>query len=159
MLDVVLPNILITLGGRIITNLKRFSFNGLCVCLLGLTGCSDSARQTLEASATLGRGSGGVIDRLSERSTPRLSDGATAPSLIVDPTWPKPLPNNWRIGQIGGIAVDSHDNIWVYHRPRALGSSSAGAMPRAGTNDEGVPISAIGHPRPYADRNLSLIHI
>lgn len=96
----------------------------------------------------------GAIEGLAEtRWAPRVPSGAAVPSFVVDPSWPKPLPNNWRISQIGGISVDSHDNIWVYHRPRALGSSSAGAMPRAGTNDEGVPISAIGHPRPYADRN------
>ena len=72
---------------------------------------------------------------------------------MVDASWPKPLPNDWRIGQVGGIAVDSHDNIWVYHRPRTLDASSAGAMPRTATNDQGVPISALGHPRPYAERS------
>ena len=34
------------------------------------------------------------------------------------PTWPKPLPNKWITGQIPGIAVDSHDHIWVTNRPR-----------------------------------------
>ena len=29
-----------------------------------------------------------------------------APRLKVDPSWPKPLPNNWVIVQVGGIAVD-----------------------------------------------------
>ena len=82
-----------------------------------------------------------------------MPDGASAPSFVIDASWPKPLPNNWRIGQVGGIAVDSHDNIWVYHRPRTLEASSAGAMPRVATNDAGVPISALGHPRPYAERN------
>ena len=49
--------------------------------------------------------------------------------------------------------MDSHDNIWVYHRPRTLDASSAGAMPRVATNEQGVPISALGHPRPFADRS------
>ena len=61
--------------------------------------------------------------------------GASAPSFVVDAGWPKPLPNNWIIGEVGGIAVDSHDHIWVYHRPRALDASSAGAVPRAATKD------------------------
>ena len=87
------------------------------------------------------------------RWAPRVPDGATAPGFVVDPSWPKPLPNDWRIGQVGGIAVDSDDNVWVYHRPRTLDASSAGAMPAVATNDEGVPISAVGHPRPYADRS------
>lgn len=95
----------------------------------------------------------GVLDRVAERSAPRVPSGASAPHFVVDPGWPKPLPNDWRISQVGGIAVDTHDNIWVYHRPRALESSSAGALPRAGTNERGIPISGLGHPRPYADRN------
>ena len=49
--------------------------------------------------------------------------------------------------------MDSHDNIWVYHRPRTLDASSAGAMPRVATNEQRVPISALGHPRPYADQS------
>jgi NHL repeat len=87
------------------------------------------------------------------RWPPRVAQGASAPSFVVDASWPKPLPNNWRIGQVGGIAVDSHDNVWVYHRPRTLDASSAGALPRVATNDRGVPISALGHPRPYAEQS------
>ena len=40
-----------------------------------------------------------------------LSDDT--PRFAVDPFWPKPLPNNWILGQIGGIAVDPDDHIWV----------------------------------------------
>src|SRR3954468_17208773 len=50
-----------------------------------------------------------------------LITAASAPSLPKfepDPTWPKHLPNNWLIGQVSGVAVDSHDNIWIIHRPR-----------------------------------------
>ena len=43
-----------------------------------------------------------------------------APRLKVDPSWPKPLPDNWVIGQIGGIAVDSRDHVWVLQRPRSV---------------------------------------
>ena len=49
------------------------------------------------------------------------------PRFQVDPTWPKQLPNNWILGQIGGIAVDSHDHIWVYQRPRTLTDDERGA--------------------------------
>jgi sugar lactone lactonase YvrE len=49
------------------------------------------------------------------------------PQFQVDPAWPKPLPNNWIIGQIGGIAVDSHDRIWVYQRPNSLTDDERGA--------------------------------
>jgi hypothetical protein len=38
------------------------------------------------------------------------------PHYVNDPSWPKPFPNHWVIGQIGGLAVDSHDYIWVLQR-------------------------------------------
>jgi hypothetical protein len=48
---------------------------------------------------------------------------AGAPAFQVDPYWPKPLPNDWLVGNVVGIAVDSKDNVWITHRPR----SQAGA--------------------------------
>jgi len=90
-----------------------------------------------------------AIERLRQRTAPHAAPGATAPSFVVDPGWPKPLPNNWIIGDVGGLFVDRHDNIWVYHRPRALDSTDSGALGATGKNATGDPISAIGHPRPY----------
>ncbi|MBM3778034.1 MAG: hypothetical protein FJW23_07305 [Acidimicrobiia bacterium] len=38
-----------------------------------------------------------------------------------DSTWPKlPLPNNWAMGNVGGLEVDEQDHIWVLNRPRTL---------------------------------------
>ena len=34
-----------------------------------------------------------------------------------DASWPKALPNNWLVGNVVGVAVDSSDTIWIYHRP------------------------------------------
>ena len=42
------------------------------------------------------------------------------PQFQVDPFWPKPLPNNWILGQVSGIATDRYDRIWVVHRPASL---------------------------------------
>jgi len=39
------------------------------------------------------------------------------PKFKVDAAWPLELPNNWIMGQVGGLAVDSHDHIWVLQRP------------------------------------------
>ncbi len=48
-------------------------------------------------------------------------DGAAAmPQFQVDALWPKPLPNGWILGQVGGIAVDRFDRIWVVQRPNSL---------------------------------------
>ena len=52
---------------------------------------------------------------------------AASPLFRVDPYWPKPLPNNWILGQVGGIAVDAQDNIWVFQRPRSLTDDEKGA--------------------------------
>jgi DNA-binding beta-propeller fold protein YncE len=41
---------------------------------------------------------------------------ARAPMFEVDPLWPKPLPNHWVLGSLGGIAVDDQDHIWVLNR-------------------------------------------
>src|SRR5258708_15573653 len=42
------------------------------------------------------------------------------PKFQYDPSFPQPLPEKWAIGAIGGMAVDSHDHIWVLHRPGPL---------------------------------------
>jgi DNA-binding beta-propeller fold protein YncE len=51
----------------------------------------------------------------------------TVPQFTIDPSWPKPLPNNWLLGQVGNVAVDSHDHIWVLQRPRTLTDDEKGA--------------------------------
>ena len=50
-----------------------------------------------------------------------------APKFQVDPWWPRPLPNNWLVGQVSGVAVDRHDHIWIVHRPRSLTEDERGA--------------------------------
>src|ERR1700709_994827 len=50
-----------------------------------------------------------------------------APSFAVDASWPKPLPNNWIMGQVGGITADAEGHIWVIHRPRSLTDDEKGA--------------------------------
>jgi hypothetical protein len=46
----------------------------------------------------------------------------TAPKFKVDASWPKPLPNKWKLGGVTGLAVDKDDNVWVYDRPNDLTS-------------------------------------
>jgi len=38
------------------------------------------------------------------------------PLMGADPTWPKPLPNGWVTGQVGGTCIDSQDNIFIVTR-------------------------------------------
>lgn len=49
------------------------------------------------------------------------------PRFQVDPFWPKPLPHNWILGQVSGIAVDQFDRIWVVHRPSSLNEREVAA--------------------------------
>src|SRR3954469_23179771 len=45
------------------------------------------------------------------------------PIFEYDPTFPKPLPENWAIGAIGGMAVDRQAHIYVAQRPSSLRSN------------------------------------
>src|SRR5215813_739231 len=45
---------------------------------------------------------------------------AEPPKFQVDPMWGVPLPNNWALGQTGGIFVDAQDHIWLNQRPRTM---------------------------------------
>jgi hypothetical protein len=43
------------------------------------------------------------------------------PQYKVDVSWPKlPLPHDWAIGELGGLFVDTHDNVWIVQRPSTL---------------------------------------
>jgi len=42
------------------------------------------------------------------------------PEFRVDPFWPRQLPNQWIIGAVAGVAVDSRDHVWIVHRPSTL---------------------------------------
>ncbi len=76
----------------------------------------------------------------------RALEGAQAPVYEVDPAWPKPLPNNWLIGQVGGLAVDQHDHIWAHQRPRSLTDDEMGAVPNTPTR--AAPRSRCCRPAP-----------
>ena len=50
-----------------------------------------------------------------------------APAYKVDPSWPKQLPKDWIMGQVGGVAVDSKNHIWVLQRPSSDTPEELGA--------------------------------
>jgi DNA-binding beta-propeller fold protein YncE len=41
---------------------------------------------------------------------------AKSPRFEVDPAWPKPLPNNWVLGQVSGVCVDAQDHVFIVNR-------------------------------------------
>lgn len=77
-------------------------------------------------------------------SSPLVESVATAvdiPQFLVDPFWPKPLPNNWILGQVAGIDVDENDHVWIVQRPASLSERELGAR-------QDPPISKCCFPAP-----------
>jgi hypothetical protein len=72
------------------------------------------------------------------QAKPPAADAAnTTPAFQVDPYWPKPLPDNWVTGEIGGTCVDSQDHVFVVTRGFQNGGLASpegkgGADPRTG---------------------------
>jgi hypothetical protein len=77
--------------------MKRYLYGGVTLIVL--------AAGLGIGSKVLGRPSGGSV---------------VAPRFEVDPFWPKPLPNHWRIGMTIGVSVDAQDHVWVIHRPKSI---------------------------------------
>lgn len=77
-------------------------------------------RTTLISAAALGA----LIVTLSLGQSRLSADSAEqpvqAPMFEVDPFWPKPLPNNWVLGSVIGIGVDSRDHVYIVHRQQSL---------------------------------------
>src|SRR5262245_14474170 len=54
-----------------------------------------------------------LLERTARAET---KNSVQAPRFEVDPMWPKPLPNHWRVGSAIGVGVDTQDHIWIIHR-------------------------------------------
>ena len=39
------------------------------------------------------------------------------PRFEVDPYWPQGWPEDWILGEVGGVWVDALDHVWIFHRP------------------------------------------
>ena len=60
---------------------------------------------------------------LEQRAVVEAQAGVQAPKFEVDPMWPKPMPNNWVLGQTIGLTVDDRDHIWLIHRGNDPGTA------------------------------------
>jgi DNA-binding beta-propeller fold protein YncE len=65
------------------------------------------------------------------------------PTFEVDPFWPKPLPEDWVLGQCSGVCVDANDNLWMIHRRDSLQPTEAGAVQEPPISDWGRPAPSI----------------
>jgi hypothetical protein len=60
-----------------------------------------------------------------------------APMYQVDPMWPKPLPNNWVLGSVVGLSIDSRDHIWITHRGNVAPKEAGMVLGSNGTQQPG----------------------
>ncbi|HEU4619577.1 MAG TPA: hypothetical protein VFV10_16190 [Gammaproteobacteria bacterium] len=71
------------------------------------------------------------------------SDAAAPPRYTVDASWPQPLPNDWILGQVAGIAVDREDHVWIIQRPRSVTADEAAAVQNPPTAECCVPAPSV----------------
>lgn len=67
-----------------------------------------------------------IACRQTDKTKDKTGNTEQVPLFRPDPSWPKPLPNNWLIGQVSGLAVDKREHFWIIHRPGSLGQDEGG---------------------------------
>jgi DNA-binding beta-propeller fold protein YncE len=61
--------------------------------------------------------------------SPGLHAQVGAPKYEADLTWPKPLPDRWVLGGLGGVCVDAKDHVFILNRQDvAEGDLNAGKL-------------------------------
>ncbi len=63
--------------------------------------------------AALGLGQSQLQDSASAQNNTEM---VSVPDFQVDPFWPKPLPNQWIIGNVIGVDIDERDHVYIVHR-------------------------------------------
>ncbi|MBA2588273.1 MAG: hypothetical protein H0U98_06560 [Alphaproteobacteria bacterium] len=71
-------------------------------------------------AATLVAGLGAGPSAYRTAQAQESSGDIMVPKFEVDPFWPKPLPNHWRLAMVIGLSMDAKDNVWIVHRPQTL---------------------------------------
>jgi DNA-binding beta-propeller fold protein YncE len=70
------------------------------------------------------------------------------PRFEVEPFWPKPLPDNWVTGELGGVCVDAQDHVFIVTRddlyPKDMINSKA-APPIIEFDPDGNVVNAWGN--------------
>jgi DNA-binding beta-propeller fold protein YncE len=74
-----------------------------------------ATRLLLGASFATALAALGVVEITLERAA-SAQGTVQAPRFEVDPFWPKPLPNNWVLGETIGLGIDAQDHVWIVHR-------------------------------------------
>jgi hypothetical protein len=61
-----------------------------------------------------------AVIALASPVSPMRAQSAAGPKYEVDPTWPKPFPDRWVIGGLGGLCVDANDHVLILNRQDVL---------------------------------------
>src|SRR6476646_11915104 len=127
-------------------NLKLLAVSG---ALLVMLSSAPSEAQTPKPDYKALAASG-ILERLAERSgVYGVPTTAKVPGFIADASWPQKLPNNWIVGQVGGLYVAPDDHVWIYQRPRTLTSDEAALTGATHKSTDGKPVDVMGFARPY----------
>jgi DNA-binding beta-propeller fold protein YncE len=61
--------------------------------------------------------------------SPSVRAQSSAPKYEIDPSWPKPFPDRWILGGLGGVCVDAQDHVFLLNRQDVLdGDLNAGHL-------------------------------
>ncbi|MGH9356644.1 MAG: hypothetical protein ACRD10_10990 [Terriglobia bacterium] len=72
-----------------------------------------------------------------------------SPRFEVDASWPKPLPNRWVTGEVGGTCVDAHDHVFIVNRDNLTSAekrNAKSAPPVIEFDPEGNVVNSWGDP-------------
>src|SRR5436309_5668646 len=80
------------------------------------------------------------------------------PTFEIDTTWPK-LPNDMVFGNVSKVVIDSHQNVWIIHRPRTVAAGKKAAPPIVELDPSGKYLQGWGGPAagydwPDAEHNI-----
>lgn len=85
----------------------------------------------------------------------------TPPRYVADVNWPKPLPNRWVLGGLGGVCVDAQNHVFILNRQDVLeGELSTGrlAPPIIEFDSDGNVVNSWGDPT-LLDPRLHSCHV
>lgn len=86
------------------------------------------------------------------------ADKSHSPRFVVDPFWPKPLPDNWVTGEVAGTCLDSRNHLFIVTRGFQTGglvspegvagqpTKSKASPPVIEFNTDGKVVNAWGNP-------------
>jgi hypothetical protein len=113
---------------------RRHAFSGAALLVF----CSGAWQAATGQDSALPRERRAVDTPTTLASFEEIDD---LPQFMVDPFWPKPLPNNWIVGQVSGVHVADDGHVWIVHRPASLSEREVGAS-------LGPPVSKCCYPAP-----------